>query len=561
MAHRMAQYEEDKEKDEVYADEMGEYYPNEPTWASMFPRRKNYATELFRDRPDFTKLKPNDPMFLDMQWPEKSGPEATAYAAHMQWKRRLSDSERLRWQKWAVYKRIMQDDMFDYAVEDFVYQSLIRDLKLRAGKEDRVGRKLEAALWDTIARGLEEEEAEEVRAVVLSLYSAINRANFNEIQTLYLPDESVELTLPGFATVKGFYEIDKMWRRVVKESKPFGSINAEVVAVRVTGFSAVVHIVECIKAGTALRKVARKDLRAQVKCVDKVGPPKRVFSTLVLRKWNNQWRVQSHHAARFSKSSIAGDDIADPTSKIFSREALEGKSVLPALPDELHNILLEGGGSVSVVSRISKEGEWEPVSTIGDNGVCELNGISVLRGLTMDNSSSTSGIKRKVRRGNNGIFDVMLDDDGGNEDQHVNSTDNEAAMDVRISEMGEPRRIVRKADKSLALEDQDELSVTKLSVRALRTLANVGSLCKEQKELLLTDIIDKVSNDQISLVETAYDLLVIKGGGRSLSDSSWKHMGIVNEAGLEEFADQCRIIADNILTDSDKDQTDGEQQS
>ena len=72
IAHRMAKYKEEKEKDEMYADEMGEYYPNEPTWASMFPRRKNYATELFRDRPDFTKLKPNDPMFLDMQWPQKT---------------------------------------------------------------------------------------------------------------------------------------------------------------------------------------------------------------------------------------------------------------------------------------------------------------------------------------------------------------------------------------------------------------------------------------------------------------------------------------------------------
>lgn len=34
--------------------------------------------------------------------------------------------------------------------------------------------------------------------MVRSLYSAFNRKNFDELRALWLPDESVEMTLPGY---------------------------------------------------------------------------------------------------------------------------------------------------------------------------------------------------------------------------------------------------------------------------------------------------------------------------------------------------------------------------
>jgi len=529
---------DEKDKDEQYYNEMVKNYPNEPRFAEIFPRKRNYPVEMYRDRPDFTTLKVNDPLFLDMMWPEQRGPEATAYAAHMQWKRSLTDSERLRWQKWAVYKRIMMDNMFDYAVEDYVFQSLLSGLKKRAGKEKRVGKTLEAALWDSIARGMELEEAEQVQAVVESLYSAINRANFDEIQTLYLPDDAnVEMVLPNYPVARGFYNVDKLWRRVVKESKPFGSIKAEVKSVKVVGFLAVVHVIEHVQAGSALRKVTRRGQRLITSGGNHNGKPKRIITTLVLRKFNKQWRVQVHHATKFSKSTLAGDAVPDPTAKMSSNEVLEGSGILPSLPDDLRTMLRDGGGGVSVVSRINKDGNWERVQSIGVNDGVDYEEVGkqgrVVEFGGRHLSPTTTGSK------SSGHDDVL----------DSNAIKGLLGMPTDGEDEGEDNEVRKQ-------------SVTKLTVRALRTLTSVGSLTKEQKEVLLSDIIDKVSNDESSPVEIAYELLVVKGDGRTIDQASWKKMGIVNESGLEEFADQCRIICDNILEkqgqDKDKPASAGE---
>jgi len=74
---------------------------------------------------DYTQLKSDDPRFLDMPWPTEAGPESAAFARHMQWKRRLSDGERLRWQRWAVYARLGQKHLFRYAAGDFVLQGML----------------------------------------------------------------------------------------------------------------------------------------------------------------------------------------------------------------------------------------------------------------------------------------------------------------------------------------------------------------------------------------------------------------------------------------------------
>lgn len=177
----------------------------------MFPRI-TYAN-LYQDReyPDFEKLSPDDPMFLDMPWPSERGPAASAFARHLQWKRRLSDGERLKWQKWAIYKRMMKPNMFSYRVDDYIMQQLLRDLRMkelaaRAGDGQDV--LLDATLWKATQLGLLAEEREEVESVMRSLYSILNHKNYDEVRTLWLPDPDVLLTLPGFdKTVNSTYYI------------------------------------------------------------------------------------------------------------------------------------------------------------------------------------------------------------------------------------------------------------------------------------------------------------------------------------------------------------------
>lgn len=164
----------------------------------MFPRI-TYAN-LYQDReyPDFEKLAPDDPLFLDMPWPSERGPAASAFARHLQWKRRLSDGERLKWQKWAIYKRMAKADMFSYRVDDYIMQQLLRDLRskeLNARTEKDI---LDATLWKATQLGLLAEERDEVEAVMKSFYSILNHRNYDEVRTLWLPDPDVQLTLPGF---------------------------------------------------------------------------------------------------------------------------------------------------------------------------------------------------------------------------------------------------------------------------------------------------------------------------------------------------------------------------
>jgi hypothetical protein len=73
-------------------DPYSEGFENQPEWLKLFPRKRG-EPELLRDYPDFASLEPNDPLFLDMPWPTKAGPEASAFGKHMQWRRGLSDGE------------------------------------------------------------------------------------------------------------------------------------------------------------------------------------------------------------------------------------------------------------------------------------------------------------------------------------------------------------------------------------------------------------------------------------------------------------------------------------
>ena len=175
---------DDGEGDIDDEDDYVKYYPNEPTWLSMFP--KEYTRpEMIRDAPDFEKLQPNDPLFLDMPWPTEKGPEASAFGRHMQWKRSLSDTERVRWQKWAVYQRVMMKDKFEYSVEDYILQNFVKDSRIRAKAANMTGNAVQASIWNAISNGPALEEEEEVKSVIGALYSAFNRRNYDELSTLW----------------------------------------------------------------------------------------------------------------------------------------------------------------------------------------------------------------------------------------------------------------------------------------------------------------------------------------------------------------------------------------
>lgn len=104
----------------------------------------------------------------------------------------------LRWQKWAVYERLMEKHHFKYSLEDYIYQNMIRDIKQKADTAKSNGFHIEESMWRATARTYSDEQTVEVTSVMNSLYSAFNRKNYDELRTLWLPDEGVEMTFPGY---------------------------------------------------------------------------------------------------------------------------------------------------------------------------------------------------------------------------------------------------------------------------------------------------------------------------------------------------------------------------
>ena len=127
-----------------------------------------------------------------------------------------------------------------------------------------------------------------------------------------------------------------------------------------------------------------------------------------------------------------------------------------------------------------------------------------------------------------------------------------------------------------------QASVSKQTIQALRYLFKAGQITRENKELLMLDIIEHVAREETSLLVVAYELLVVKAkdsnqqtrpwsqalvGGGTMSNIQSKLEGdsSISSAGLEEFADQCRALALTLSNrhhttenDEDEDEDDDE---
>lgn len=476
-----------------------------------------------REYPDYANLKPDDPLFLDMPWPRESGPESSAYARHIQWKRRLSDGERIRWQKWAIYQRMMRKDTFYFSVEDYVFQQMLKGYSKKAIECLQQGKNVEAGLWESIRLRLKMEEEQQVKAIVKSFYSAVNRKNYDEIRTLWLPDDSVEAMLPGYEKVTGHSDVEKLFRRIIKEAKPFGSIDSNIVSVSAIGYTAVVHTVETVGPGTDLKIAKRKG------AADLVVTPKKarkIFATTILRKWNNQWRIMLHQAFRIERSPYTGNEIDYARSHIkdrkgnFNKAKIDSKdsnSLPPGLPLELTKLLKEHGTSLSSVSRMKKDGSWEKVVLLDNDFKSPKDGVSTLANIIANaGKSRTTSSPLRI------------------EDKNSKNRKDKKGLDlIDLEKISEE-------------ESAQYQSMSKRTVLALRQLGDSGRIDKVTKETLLLDMVNNIARDQTSLVEVAYELLVAEEKEYSESSGVFSNRLWSEVNDLEEFAEQCDTIIDTL---------------
>lgn len=60
---------------------------------TTFPKFNATEYAIYRESIDASKLEPDDPYFMDMPWPKVLGPEANAFARHLQWRRNQSQGD------------------------------------------------------------------------------------------------------------------------------------------------------------------------------------------------------------------------------------------------------------------------------------------------------------------------------------------------------------------------------------------------------------------------------------------------------------------------------------
>ena len=509
-----AAFEQDAEEEDVNPN------PKEPTWLEMFPPMRPDSMsepEIERDVPDWASLKPEDPLFLDMPWPTEAGPDATAFARHMQWRRRLTDGERARWQKWAVYSRLLSTTQryshhFQYSASDYVLQNMQRELQQKALANAAKGYLLEASAWETIAYGFAEKEMEEVGAVIKGYYSAINRRNFDEVKALLLPDEETSCVLPGYEQATGYSQVESLLKQVIKEAKPFGSIAVSPIAIYAVGYTAIAQVFETIEPGTALKTVKRNAKSKPTK-----APVKRVCSTLVLRKFNKQWRVWGVHSVKVGRASLLGDKVPAP------RMIKPSQSRSPAASER------------SKSDRSSASG----------------------RALTKAIRAILSDNKRMQNDSEN-------DDDDDDEDDEDDDSDlgRKQSRATSASSSDNKTRQMHRSILDSDVVDSDAPSI-KQAVQALRLLHFRGELTADQRDVLVRDTVLSVAAEKVPMLEVAYELLLMEpmpeteaGGQKGLGMMGWDSSADLKKAvseGALQSEPQYRTMLTELLTGANGD--------
>lgn len=369
-----------------------------------------------------------------------------------------------------------------------------------------------------------------------------------------------------------------MYRQIIKESRPFGAVEAEVVSVECSGFFAVVQSVEVVVPGTEL-KFAKKKNAPVVKT--KKSAPRRVFATTLLRKFNQQWRVVLHHAGLFSSSVYTGDQkdlamqVQTPAKKQgtvsqkseieskFSKEINRGGP--PMSSAELQSLLKEGS-LLSVVNKINKDGAWEKITSVDNNIVKRENLGSGMAysNLEEDGLISSQQIQASVATNEDISTRLRLGNDGNLYlgDNLVSTTEKERAVirELEESTMKMNRRgndggtQVRSANPTSGIRISKETvipsaidehaSVSKQTIQAVRYLFKVGKISRLIKNALILDIIDHVVNHDTSLIVVAFELLVVKARDSRQKLRPWSDALGSRSVGLEEFADHISLFSE-----------------
>jgi len=243
-------------------------------------------------------------------------------------------------------------------------------------------------------------------------------------------------------------------------------------------------------------KVHVRGTSAFVTCTEEVSSPgaeRRMLATNVFRKFGGRWYLVHHHASQASVRPASIEDLLQGNSGGARVIRIDGSS------------LREGDGHANA-------------DEIVDEIVRALQGaLENADEANQSNNGEGSGMVGSM------MFELSSDDDkDDNEMRRMRDDGRDLGDDV--------------------LNERELMDgVTERTVAALRKLAKEGQITREQKRVLLTDVVEHhQAGECASEVEIAYELLVARFCGP-------EEVGSVMEAELlEDFADQCKSLAKKL---------------
>ena len=166
------------------------------------------------------------------------------------------------------------------------------------------------------------------------------------------------------------------------------------------------------------------------------------------------------------------------------------------------------------------------------NNINPLSGPKIIRVSRFNPSDSDeNGISQSE---SDAFMDDLMDaydedddmNDEGSDDENEDDHDDHQSKNEKSKYSGDHSRKMTKTELRQAC------------LAALRRLSDMGAISPRQKRVLVTDIIASTAKHAKSMVEIAFELLCVEGEGVGEDEE---------DSYEEEFADQCRVIATDLM--------------
>ncbi|CAJ1946270.1 unnamed protein product [Cylindrotheca closterium] len=347
-------------------------------------------------------------------------------------------------------------------------------------------------------------------------YDAFSKKDPAAMESIWLQDRSCICIHPSHKPLVGAKNIMSSWRDMFESSNgSFQRSWMEPQEVRIT-VQATTAIITCEE-----HVFTRRFVRGKTRETELVN---KLQATNVFRKIGGKWYLSYHHSSWHAGSEAAkvalkhskGEDTSKdgeddkPTPAISS--ILRPENVGPILGDPKSGSLSKSGPKKVIMGSLSDllSGQLGDIMGGGSNDADE--GIEELLGGGIEGMGPMGPGKAIIR-----VHNIGGSSNVGNGSNDVSGPTYEWASDDDD-------------DIDSSLEGGNKKKSQQKCIELLRKLAIDGRVSQKQKRILLTDIISCSSKGENSMVEVAFELLCGESGN--------------DEDAEEDFADQCRILAD-----------------